>query len=287
LAVKAEEREPDKMPSIVIPANNESATLGPCLDSLVAQTFIGPVEIIVSANACIDNTIAVAESRRKKITARGWKLIIIDRPNPGKTAALNAADAVTTYHIKIYLDADVICSDTLITELVKALDTNDPRYASGTLTLTPSKSWVTRQFGKTWEKLPFMRTNVPGAGVFAVNETGRGRWGAFPNIISDDGYVRLLFKPSERVRVPSTYSWPLAEGFVNLVRVRRRQDAGNLELSTKYPELLINESKRKLTMHDHLLLFASRPISYFIYVILILAVRYGPRADTNEWARGR
>jgi glycosyltransferase involved in cell wall biosynthesis len=208
------------MPSIVIPANNEESYLGACLDALAQQDFEGVAEVIVSANACTDGTVVVAESRRARLFDRGWDLVVLDRAEPGKLPALNAADAVSRHGVRIYLDADVICSPRLVAELVEALDTEAPRYASGTLILAPARSWVTRQFGRTWQNLPFMCTNVPGAGVFAVNAAGRARWAAFPDVIADDAYVRLLFAPAERERVSATYSWPLAEGFCNLVRVR-------------------------------------------------------------------
>ena len=275
------------MPSVIIPANDEAAHLGACLDALAAQTHTGPAEVIVSANACTDDTVAVAESRRGRLAARGWTLTVLDRAEPGKLAALNAADAVATHGTRVYLDADVICAPTLLAELAVALDTDAPRYASGTLTLAPARSWVTRQFGRTWENLPFMTTNVPGAGLFAVNAAGRARWGAFPDIISDDLFARLHFAPEERVRVPAPYSWPLAEGVRPLVRVRRRQDAGTAEIAATYPHLMANESKPPLSPRDHLRLFAARPVSYATYVAVMLAVRFGPGRAETGWTRGR
>lgn len=275
------------MPSIIIPANNEGATIGACLDGIAEQTFSGSVEVIVSANGCSDDTVAVAESRRLPLSRRGYDLVLIDRPEPGKIAALNAADQAATHAIRIYLDADVICTPTLLTELAEALNTDTARYASGTLTLAPTKSWITRKFGQTWINLPFIRTTVPGAGLFSVNAAGRARWETFPDIIADDLYIRLLFTPEERVAVPSRYYWPLTEGFRALVRVRRRQDAGVAEIAEKYPDLLQNESKVALKLRDHLRLFLVRPISYAVYVGIKLIVRFGPDRHSKEWARSR
>jgi glycosyltransferase involved in cell wall biosynthesis len=273
--------------SIIVPANNEEDYLDACLDALWSQSYAGPAEVIVSGNACTDSTLSVAESWRERFSAKGWKIELIDRPEAGKCAALNAADVIAAFPARIYLDADVICSENLLTELSDTLDTTSPLYASGKLTLAPSSSWITRQFGRTWRELPFVATNVPGAGLFAVNASGRSRWGVFPDIISDDLFVRLHFSPEERVEVPSQYYWPLTEGLRNLVRVRRRQDLGNVEIAQRFPNLMVNESNKSLMISDHLRLFSSRPLSYFVYVCVLLFARYGTGRATKGWIRGR
>ena len=49
--------------SIIIPANNEEAWLGRCLEALLAQDAqAGAVEIVVVGNACTDGTVALARS---------------------------------------------------------------------------------------------------------------------------------------------------------------------------------------------------------------------------------
>jgi glycosyltransferase involved in cell wall biosynthesis len=279
--------ESSSMPSIIIPANNEEAHLGACLNALLQQSYSGEAEVIVSSNASTDDTVAVAESWRDRIERRGWALSVINRKAPGKPGALNAADEVARFGTRIYIDADVICMPKMVHQLVVALDIGQPKYASGTLRIAPTETWVTRQFGRTWERLPFVCGDVPGAGLFAVNAAGRARWDSFPEIIADDLFARLHFAPEERVCVSEEYFWPLSEGFANLIRVRRRQDAGNRELFLKYPYVVQNESKRPLSIRDHLDLFCGRPVSYLVYVAISLAVRYGARGDNSGWARGR
>ena len=89
-----------------------------------------------------------------------------------------------------------------------------PRYASGRPNVTLSgQDTLTRHYTRFWETIPFMTQGVPGFGVFAMNRAGRARWGAWPDIISDDTFARLSFAPSERVSVPATYDWPMIEGF--------------------------------------------------------------------------
>jgi hypothetical protein len=131
-----------------------------------------------------------------------------------------------------------------------------------------------------------MAHTVPGAGLFAVNRAGRARWGAFPDIISDDGFVRLHFAAHERRRVPARYHWPLVEGARALIRVRRRQDAGVRQIEALYPDLALREDKPPMRPADHLALLRAAPISYLVYVSILLRVRMGGRRAT-AWTRGR
>lgn len=270
--------------SILIPANNEEGYLGPCLDGLLAQVTARTAEIIVSANACTDATVEIARSYVTRFADRGWRLVVLDEKTGGKPAALNRADAAATGDIRIYLDADVVMSPPLLDGLAGALDRPEPAYASGELIVSPAKSWITRAYGRIWVRLPFMAEGVPGAGLFAVNASGRARWGAFPEIISDDTFVRLQFTPQERIAVPAPYSWPLVEGFSALVRVRRRQDAGVAELERIYPGILEREGKAPLTPGYLGRLALTDPVGLAVYIAVSLAVRAG---RGSGWSRGR
>ncbi len=276
--------------SVIIPANNEEGYIGPCLARLAVQDLdpapLGGAEIIVAANACRDATVAEADAARANLEAAGWRLVILDLGDPGKLGAINSAEQVARGRVLAYLDADVLCAPPMMRLLVATLDRPEPRYASGRLVVAPAKSWISRHYARVWAQLPFMATGVQGAGLFAVNRAGRARWDSFPDVIADDGFVRLMFSPGERVMVEADYLWPVVEGFAQLVRVRRRQDAGVREIARRYPALLVNESKPPMTPGDHLKLFARMPLSYLVYVAVILAVRSGGR-DAQGWSRGR
>ncbi len=275
--------------SVIIPANNEEDYIGACLDALNLQTLDAKdaeYEIVVAANACRDGTIERANAERERLETAGWRLKLLDIPEPGKLNALNRAEEIASGRVLVYLDADVRCEPDVIRLLVQALDIDAPRYASGHLKVAPAQSWVTRAFARVWSQLPFMTTNVQGAGLFAVNRAGRARWETFPDIIADDGFVRLQFTPEERTKVNASYHWPMVEGFSNLVKVRRRQDEGVRQLASRFPELLKNESKPKMSITDHLGLFVRMPISYVIYVSVVATVRLSASGRT-DWVRGR
>lgn len=272
--------------SILIAASNEEAWIGRCLDALLAQDrTAGPVQIVVAANACTDGTVGIVRDRAAQAEARGWKLLCNVSPEPGKAAALNRADAQALGGVRAYLDADVICDPALIGQLRAALDRPDPAYATGTLAVAPARSWVTRRYAALWTRLPFVRGGAVGAGLFAVNAAGRARWGAFPQIISDDTFVRLQFAPSERHEVAARYHWPMVEGWRNLVRVRRRQDAGVAEVYRLYPALKGNEAKAPLGPGRLLRLALTVPVGFAVYAAVSLSVRLMP--PVQDWNRGR
>jgi hypothetical protein len=217
--------------------------------------------------------------------ARGWAMRVLDLAEGGKLNALNAGDRAAAGRSRVYLDADIACDPGLLGQLTVALATDAPRYATGTLAVAPAKSWVTQRYARVWTRLPFVQGGAVGAGLFAVNPAGRARWGAFPAIISDDTFVRLQFRPDERIEVPARYHWPMVEGLSNLVRVRQRQDAGVQELHRLYPDLMRNEAKAPLTAGTLIGIAARVPLGFLVYLLVHVAVRLRPKA--TGWARGR
>lgn len=97
--------------------------------------------------------------------------------------------------------------------------------------------------------------------------------------------MRLQFTPDERHEVAARYHWPMVEGWGNLVRVRRRQDAGVAEIHARWPELAANEGKAKLTPSGLARLAAKSPFGFAVYAAVSLMVRLRPAQ--GEWTRGR
>ncbi len=273
--------------SVIIAARNEAALIGRCLTSLANQTALpnGPLEVIVAVNGTTDNTAAKAKTFADAFAARGWSLQIIELAAGGKLGALNAAEALASGRSLAYLDADVVCDANLLAEVDKMLAQIGARYATGRIAVMPAASIVTRAYARFWVRLPFVRGGAVGAGFFAVNREGRARWAEWPAIISDDTFVRLQFTAAERIEVDARYHWPMVEGFRNIVRVRRRQDAGVTEIREHYPAIMANEAKARLTKGEMLRLALTDPFGFAIYSAVHVAVRLAPHK--GDWTRGR
>ncbi|MDS9466344.1 glycosyltransferase [Paracoccus sp. MBLB3053] len=272
--------------TVLIPAHDEADYIDACLDSLLAQDHVGPVQVILIANGCRDATAKRARLRQAEFSRRSWSLKVEELEQGGKTGALNHGDrCADPDSVRVYLDADIRMSPGLLGGLVQALDTPEPRYAGGRLVVSPARSFVSRNYARFWQKLPFVHRGVTGAGLFAVNPPGRARWGNFPAIISDDTFARLQFTEEERILVDEPYDWPIAEGFARLVRVRRRQDLGVAEIARDFPELPERQGHVRPDRSELMGLAAADPLGFAIYAAVALAVRLG--RNKQKWARGR
>ncbi|WP_299411820.1 glycosyltransferase [uncultured Sulfitobacter sp.] len=273
--------------SILIPAHNEVGYIEQCLEALLASDPCSKgIEVIVMANGCTDATAGVARGYASRFAGKGWPLTVLDLAQGGKMGALNAGDRIARHGARIYVDADVTVSPSLVAELAALLDTEEPRYASGAPIVAAAGSAFTRVYARFWAKLPFCTHGVPGFGVFAVNAAGRKRWGDFPDIISDDTFVRLSFTPDERHRAKATYQWPMIEGMAPLVRVRRRQDIGVDEVKAQYPHLWKNHDPVPQDAPPLWQRALRDPAGFAAYALVALAVRL-PHSTQDRWARGR
>lgn len=270
--------------SIIIPAHDEADEIGACLRAVLASRGLPNAEVIVVANGCVDDTVAQAQALAPAFDDKGWVLKVLDLPEGHKPSALNAGDAAATSDRLAYLDADVEVSGDVLAQIAEALDVAAPRYASGRLEIAPATSPATRAYARIYAQVPFLTQGVPGAGLFAVNRTGRARWDAWPDIISDDTFARLSFTPSERIGVRGTYRWPLVEGWRALVRVRRRQNRGVQEIADLYPQLLRNDDKPVLPAGQTLAMALRDPVGFAVYGGVALATRLG---SSVHWERGR
>ncbi|WP_323035177.1 glycosyltransferase [Pararhodobacter sp.] len=271
--------------SIIVPACNEAAYIGACLAAVLAATGPQGAQVIVAANGCTDETVPRALAFADRFAHNGWRLDVLDLPALGKHGAMDAGDAAAVHAARVYLDADVLVSPTVLAEVARALAVTEARYASGTPIVT-ARSWITRAYARFWVRLPFVAQGVPGFGLYAVNAAGRARWGQFPAIISDDTFVRVQFTPEERIKVPGTYRWPMVEGFRQLVRVRRRQDQGVVQMTALHPDLMAHEGKARPGKRWLLGRLLRDPVAFVTYAAVTVAVRAGWGGQSG-WVRGR
>lgn len=116
--------------SIVIPARNESACIGACLESIeeAARNVSGKIEIIVVLNRCTDDTGAIAE-------AHGAQVVCDDSRNLAKIR--NAGERHATGEILATIDADSTMSPNMLAEIYGALRSG--RYIGGGVPIHPER----------------------------------------------------------------------------------------------------------------------------------------------------
>lgn len=280
--------------TIIIPCHDEAAWVGGCIASVLcsvrASGLGGEVEIVAVANGCTDRTLAVVRSFEPEALRAGVRLVSVALDRRSKALALNHGDALASGGIRIYLDADVTMEPALLGELVRTLGTGDPVFASGRLTVPDPRGLAARAYARAWQNLPLVTDDVPGFGLYAVSAAGRRRWGAFPDLHSDDKFVRLHFARSERRRVAAAYRWPLPDDLPTLIRARSRWCAGNRELAQTRPDLVGPRSSRS-TLSDVLRLAADSPSATAVFAAVYLWGEVTARLMTGRasdiWASGR
>lgn len=213
--------------SIVIPAHNEARVIGRCLANLQSQPGIEDVLVVVAANGCTDDTVAVARA------ARLPHLQVLDLPQAGKIVALNAGDeAAGQVFPRVYLDADITLGADTLQQLLTALDVPDAVVASPWIRFDRSQADAgVRLFYSIFEELPYVRSGLIGLGVYGLSRAGRARFGAWPPVTADDLFAQRLFGADERRITGGTFLVTVPANTTNLIKVRTRVARGNTELA--------------------------------------------------------
>jgi glycosyltransferase involved in cell wall biosynthesis len=218
--------------SIVIPAHNEETVLARSLDALVQGARTGELEIVVVCNGCTDGTAEVAQGY-------GDPVRVLEIPQASKTDALNLGDVAVSSFPRFYVDADVILPLASARRIAARLSERDALAAAPVMGLDLRDSSVAvRAYYRIWVRLPYVREGMVGVGVYALSEEGRRRFGEFPDVIADDGYVRLLFDAREWIRVDDAPVHVHAPQSVSdLVSIKTRSRLGLYQLAGRFPDL--------------------------------------------------
>ena len=226
------------MVSIIIPAHNEEKVIRYCLAGLLSGIESDAFEEIVVCNACSDRTASIVHEISEKI-----KCIEVDKAS--KTHALNVGDTAAHGFPRVYMDADVRMASKDVMKMADARETGSLMAASPCMKMDMAHaSWLVREYYEIWAALPYCRAGMIGVGVYALSEEGRARFDKFPDIIADDGYIRLLFASDERGLVPGVISVVRAPyNLSGLLKIKTRSRLGGYELRKKYPHLFEHDDK--------------------------------------------
>ena len=212
--------------SVVIPAHNEAAVIGRCLDALLADLAPGELDVVVSCNGCTDDT--------ANIVRTSWPTVrVIETSQASKPAALRAADEILSVFPRIYLDADIILSGASARIIIEHLQTGSA------LGVRPSVSYdlsnadlLVRRYYQAAARVYSRTTSLwGGCGAYGLSAVGRGRFEAFPDLIADDLFVAKWFEPSEVETVNSAHAVvTVPRRTTVLFQVLRRRHQGNVDI---------------------------------------------------------
>lgn len=272
------------MISIVIPAFNEGSVIGRTLKAMTEGARPGELDVIVVCNGCTDDTATVARSFRPRVRVIETELL-------GKPHALNLGDGVAESFPRVYADADVLITIESIRELAKRLEKGD------VLAVAPSPrvdltgcSWPVRACFDITSRLPSSQEGIGGSGVYALSEAGHRRFREFPMVTSDDGYVRIQFRPEERETLTSATSTVIAPATVkDLITYKTRAHYGSFELAGLFPELWSNRGKGNASALGKLFKHPNLWLKVFVYSFVAVVSRCRAvvqlRRKTFAWHR--
>jgi hypothetical protein len=219
------------MPSILIPAHDEERVLGENLAALLDGLDPG-VEVIVACNGCSDGTAQVAGRFVPRVR-------VLELETASKVRALNAAEGTAPSFPRLYLDADIRFGGTEVNRLLEFLAAQDAPAAEPRVRFDLSRSgFLVRSWYAVWTGLHGGSPGDVGGGLYALTAEGRARFGAFPDVISDDGFVRAHFAAGEILRCDEAQTLVRAPHSVaDLVRIKTRGRLGTRQLARQFPDL--------------------------------------------------
>ncbi|MBX2847011.1 MAG: glycosyltransferase family 2 protein [Acidiferrobacterales bacterium] len=232
------------LPTIIIPAFNEAATIKTTLTTLMASYNPAKFQVVVVCNGCTDNTESIVREVFDNVHCYA-----IDQAS--KAQAIRHAEALDLGFPRLYLDADIELSTQGAEQLFEVASA----FANGVLIIPHSQlihkhnSRLVKGFYRHWYQTTFVRDLGYGAGTYLMNKMGRERFGLWPELIADDAFVRKQFADDDthiatsvNVRVKSPKAlWPL-------IKIKTRSKLGNLELQAYLNQAPnFNVSKRNKT----------------------------------------
>jgi glycosyltransferase involved in cell wall biosynthesis len=218
------------MISIIVPAHNEANVIARCLRSMTTGAQPGELEILVVCNGCTDETAAIAE-------AFGPPVRVLQCPVASKHAALNLGHTTATGYPRFFVDADIELPIDSIRKVAEVLRSGRIHGAAPRIRVDLRQaSWPVRAYYDIWLRTPYVAEGMLGSGVYAISEEGSRRFDRFPDIISDDGFVRLLFKPEERLSVDgSHFVMTPPRTLRSQIHINVRRRAGRFEMAALHP----------------------------------------------------
>lgn len=270
--------------SIIIPAHNEASVVARTLSSILANELDRPVQIVVVANGCTDDTATV-------VRGFGDKVELVETPVGSKVHALNLGDRVAKYDLRAYLDADIELSQGTLQAVVDAFKDPTVRLAMPRAKhVYRGKNPFLAGYYAVWRSMPYVRRGAMGGGFYCIDKELRSRFREFPTLTADDKFIRNLAKPHERRVVETCHATvTMPQTLRDLLKVKTRWTYGNMELAASRPDLNVNDQKKHEGAMLHLLLrpwlWLHVPLFLFVYAYAQIVARKRLAARQAVWDR--
>lgn len=179
--------------TVIIPAHNEEAVIGRCLETILRDAPEGhAMEIIVAANGCTDRTVEAAR-------ASAPRAVVLDLAVGSKTGAINAANRAALHFPRIIVDADVECGFQSLVALAQVLRQPGVMAAAPKIQIDLSNcNWAMKAYYRVWSRQPYAKAGKGGAGCYGLSAAALSSVGEFPPIIGDDLWIHSRFADHQR-----------------------------------------------------------------------------------------
>lgn len=270
--------------TILIPAYNEANVITRTLRDLTRNMNTDDFQIIVIANACVDDTAQMARMAYPKA-------LIIETPKGGKTNAMNLGFAKAQSPVIVCLDADLSVSAAHVDALITPIHDGQAQGACGRMRVDLTGcSRAVNAFYKIWQMNPYFDNGKFG-GLWALGPTATARIFPLPQVIADDEYVSRSLGPSERVYVPScTFDVRAPRTIASLIKIRRRIRRGTRQLesmgvstTSRAGSASIRQIASQVSTHPTLWPAFILYVSISLYVRLLVSVE--PPQAVDFWER--
>lgn len=256
--------------TVIIPAHNEGQVIARCLDCVLdGAPRDNPPEIIVAANGCSDDTVALAKAHAPMAK-------VLDLPAGSKVIAMNAANAIAEHAPRLFLDADVQCDYASLAATAQALRQSGVMAASPALRMDLSRcSWAVRAYYKVWLSQPYVTDRLVGSGLFGLSAEGLKIVGTIPPTFADDTWVRTRFSYDQRRNVgedengnPVYFTVSPPRTARDQINIEARRRIGSEQVATLYPSPhnpgQINRAKNLKDARDE----GASPVEIVVYLAL-------------------
>jgi glycosyltransferase involved in cell wall biosynthesis len=265
--------------SVIIAAHNEGMVIEATLRSVLNNRLDRPLQVIVVANGCSDDT---AEKARKFAPA----VEVIETPVGNKINAINLGDRAAKFYPRAWWDADCQLSENLLQCVAEAFADEDVRIvAPGVKYVYEGHNPFLASYYQLWRSLPYVKRNTMARGFYAIDQRLRERYVEFPSLIADDKFIRNLTRPDERRVASDCFTTVyLPANFRDLLKVKTRWTFGNLELAERRPDLNVNDQGE----HDGAMkLVLARPWLWVNVPTFLFVWWYARRAARRKLAEKR